>query len=127
MQRDRIPECDRLGDMESKAHALFKIGEILLESGGLSDGRTKEISDALRESFQIVTRLGFAEAVGSAGALYAQVLATAGYRDEAFAVLDQAEAAFAKLKRQFGLDHVRELRDLIRQMPARDDPPAADA
>jgi hypothetical protein len=50
-----------------------------------------------------------------------------GYRDEALAVLDRAEAAFAKLQNQPGLDQVRELRDLIRQMPARDDPPTAEA
>jgi hypothetical protein len=49
-----------------------------------------------------------------------------GNRDEAFAIRDQVEAAYSKLQRQAGLDRVRELRDLIRQMAARADPPAAD-
>ena len=99
----------------------------MLEADGLKEGKAQEIGDALGESLQIFEQLGEAEGVGASGALFAQFLAMAGYRDEALAVLDRTEAAFAKLQRQSGLDHVRELRDLIRQMPARDDPPAADA
>ena len=45
--------------------------------------------------------------------MLAQVMAMGGLRDEALAVLDQAEAAFQKLGKADGVAHVRQLREQI--------------
>ena len=123
MHRDRL----QLADLEVRAHALCNIGQLLIESKGWEHGRGQEILDATSELFDLSLKLERTDFVGHIGSIYAQVLAMAGLRDKALAVLDQAEAAYAKLQKQSGLDHVRELCNRIRQMPARDDPPPADA
>ncbi|MBK1730309.1 hypothetical protein [Thiococcus pfennigii] len=58
-------------------------------------------------------RLGRPDGIGAVGLLLAQVLAIGGHRDEALAVLDEAEAALAKLGRTAALEQVRERRRLI--------------
>ncbi len=93
---------------------MFKIATALLGSGGIEAGRVQEIYDALAESYAIALKLGHPDGVGPVGALLAQVLAMGGHRENALAVLDQAEAAFAKLGNAGGVAHVNELRGGIK-------------
>jgi hypothetical protein len=91
----------------------------LLAAGGPEQGRIQEIYDAMAESSAIAHKLGLADVVSGVGAMLAQVMAMGGLRDEALAVLDQAEAAFAKLGDARGVAHVRTLRKQIAAMPPR--------
>ena len=81
--------------------------------GGVEKGRIQEIYEALAELFAIAARLGAPDGIAHVGALLAQVLAMGGHRDEALAVLDQAEAAFRKLGDADGIEHVQQLRRTI--------------
>jgi tetratricopeptide (TPR) repeat protein len=113
-REEQLPVFDRIGDAREKSAALYKIASALLESGGLESGRAREIADALAESYAIALKLGHPDIVGASGALLAQVLAMGGHRDDALAVLDQAEAAFAKLGNAGRVAQVKELREAIK-------------
>jgi hypothetical protein len=114
-REDQLPVYERLGDVRERAVALQKIASALLDNGGLKKGHIQEIYEALAESYAITLKLGVADGIGSVGAMLAQVMAIRGLRDEALAVLDQAEAAFQKLKDAAGVARVRELREHIRK------------
>ncbi len=89
-----------------------------MAAGGLEHGRIQEIADALAEAWDIARRLKLPDGVGFVGLQLAQVLAIGGLRDEALAVLDEAETAFAKLGHAAGLQHVAALREAIRSPPS---------
>jgi tetratricopeptide (TPR) repeat protein len=112
-REDQLPVYERLGDVRSRAATLSKIAGVLLEADGIQRGCIQEIADALGESFRIFVELGAPDGIGAVGALLAQVLAMGGLRDEALRVLDQSEAAYRMLSQTGGVDHVRELRELI--------------
>jgi hypothetical protein len=114
MRDEELPVYERIGDARGQSATLFKIATALLDSGGLEAGRVQEIYDALAESYAIALKLSHPDGVGAVGALLAQVLARGGHRDDALAVLDQVEAAFAKLRDASGVAHVKELRESIK-------------
>jgi hypothetical protein len=112
-REEELPVYERLGDVRSRAVALQKIASTLLAAGGLEKGRNQEIYEALAESYGIALKLGRPDGIAIVGAQLAQVMAVGGLRDEALAVLDQAEAAFQKLKDAAGVTRVRQLRERI--------------
>ncbi len=113
-REEELPVHERTGDARGQSATLFKIATALLGSGGLEAGRVQEIYDALSKSYAIALKLGHPDGVGPVGALFAQILAMGGQRDQALAVLDQAEPAFAKLGDASGVAHVKELRGSIK-------------
>ena len=112
-REEELPVYDRLGDVRERAVTLHKIAGSLIVMGGLEDTRAKEIYDAVAESFAIARQLKIADGVAYSGELLAQVLARAGRANEAFPVLDQAEAAFKTLGDAVGLEGVKHLRDSL--------------
>ena len=63
----------------------------------------------------IAKELQLADGIAFVGGDLAQVLAVGENFDEAFSVLDDAEAAFVKLKDTRGLQHVADLRRSIQE------------
>ena len=93
---------------------MQRIASALLDAGGIEKGRIQEIYEALAESIRIAQKARASPTESRASALIlAQVMAIGGLRDEALAVLDQAEAAFQKLGKADGVAHVRQLREQI--------------
>jgi tetratricopeptide (TPR) repeat protein len=113
-REEELPVYDRLGEVRERGVTLQKIAAALMTAGGLEHGRIQEIFEALAEAFSIARRLGIPDGIAGVGAQLAQVLALAGHRDEALAVLDKAEAGFQKLGHAEGLAHVGQLREAIR-------------
>ncbi|HUB50125.1 MAG TPA: hypothetical protein VMB73_34575, partial [Acetobacteraceae bacterium] len=112
-REETLPVYERLGDVHSRAVALYRIARLLIEAGGLDDARALEIHAVASEAFTIARRLKLANGVAHTGALLAQILARAGRISEALPVLDEAEAAFAKLSNAAGVAHVREIRKTL--------------
>jgi len=112
-REDELPVYDRLGDVRGRSAGLQKIASALLQADGIKKGRIQEIYDALAESYGIALKLGFPDGIAYVGDQLAEVMAAGGLRDEALVVLDQAEAAFQKLKKADGVAHVRQLRERI--------------
>jgi hypothetical protein len=110
-----LPVYERLGDAQGRSATSQRIASALLNTGGIEKGRIQEIYEALAESFDIALKLRAPEGIAGVGAMLAQVMAIGGLRDQALAVLDQAEGAFQKLGKADGVARVRELREQIRK------------
>ena len=93
---------------------MQKIASGLIAAGGLEQGRIQEIYDALAEAFGIAQKLRLPDGIAFIGIQLADILARAGHRDEALAVLDEAEAGFRVLGHAEGVEHVGRMREAIR-------------
>jgi hypothetical protein len=113
-QEEELPVYERLGDVRKRSVTLQNIAAGLLAAGGLEQGRIQEIYDALAEAFGIARKLRWPEGIAFIGIQLAEILARAGHRDEALAVLHEAEAGFRVLGHAEGIEHVGRLRDAIR-------------
>ena len=113
-QEEQLPVYERLGDVRSRCVALQKIASGLIAAGGLEQGRIQEIYDALAEAFGIARKLRLPDGIAFIGIQLADILARAGHRDEALAVLDEAEAGFRVLGHAEGVEHVGRMREAIR-------------
>ena len=116
-EHEELPVFTRLGDVRSRAVTLYKVAASLVDAGGLDDARAQAIYDASSEAFAIARQLNLADGVAHAGALLAWVLGRAGRSSEAFPVLDEAEAAFARLGNAAGLEHVKKIRGMLTTPP----------
>ena len=114
-KEEQLPVYERLGDVRERSTTLHRIAITLLRSGDLDGSRIKEILEALAEAFMIAKELQLADGIAFVGGDLAQVLAVGENFDEAFSVLDDAEAAFVKLKDTRGLQHVADLRRSIQE------------
>jgi hypothetical protein len=113
LHQERLPAFERLGDIDGIAHVRFATARLRLARGEHERGGIQAIYDDLAGPYEILRRLGRPDGIGPVGLLLAQVLAIGGHRDEALAVLDEAEAAFAKLGQTAAIEQVRERRRLI--------------
>jgi hypothetical protein len=104
---------ERLGDVRERAVALFAIATTLIAAGGWEQGRTQEILEALGEAFRIARKLDLPDGMKQVGTKLAEVLASAGRRDEALAVLDAAEVGFRKLGQDKGSERIAWLRQAL--------------
>jgi len=109
-REEQLPVYERLGDVRSRSVTLHKIASALIESGGIEQGRIQEIFEALFEAYQIANQIGLPDGIAFVGIELAQVIAICGLTDEALAILDVVDAAFAKLGNAEGRANVTELR-----------------
>lgn len=109
-REEELPVYERLGDVRSRSITLQKIASALLENGGMAHGRIQEIFEALFEAYQIANQIGLPDGIAFVGIELAQVIAICGLTDEALAILDVVDAAFAKLGNAEGRANVTELR-----------------
>jgi tetratricopeptide (TPR) repeat protein len=112
---ERLPIARRIQDMENLAHIRFACAHIRLERGGLQTAETQTIVDELAESFALLSKLQHADGIAVVGSLFGRVLAAVGLPKEAFAVLDQAAAAFARLKQEAQVAQIREIQAHLQQ------------
>ena len=122
-REEALPVYERLGDVRSRSVTLSRIAGALIARGGLTDGRIQEIYEALAESFAIAQKLGLRDGIGYVGMQLAQVLAIGGMRDEALAVLSDAENALRSLQHVQMLANVQQLRERISAMTINDRTP----
>ena len=115
MHAQRLPTARGMGDVDSVAHVLFSTARIQLQRGDHNRDGLQTINENLSEAFAISSKSGRINAVAAIGTLLAQVLAMGGETDRALEALGDAEAAYLKLGRQQGIEHVQELRRLIDQ------------
>lgn len=108
-----LPVFDRLGNPRLRFETLYKIASSLIILGGLNDARASEIYDTASEALSIARRLDLAAGIAHSGVLLADVLAKTGRGEEALPVLDEAEAAFAKLGDAEGLARAKALRETL--------------
>ncbi|AGA90192.1 hypothetical protein Thimo_1398 [Thioflavicoccus mobilis 8321] len=113
LHEERLATFERLGDIDGIAHVRFARARLRLERGEHETGGIQAIYDDLAASYEILRRLGRPDGIGAVGLLLAQVLTMGGHRDDALTVLDEAEAAFAKLGQTAAVEQVRALRGLI--------------
>ena len=114
LHEQRLPVAQQMKDIGSIAHIKFSTARIRLQRGDHQTGGLQQIYEDLAEAFTISLKLGRPDAIGWIGQLLAQVLAMVGQQDEVLKVLDYAEAAFTKIGNVQGLEHVRQLREMIR-------------
>jgi hypothetical protein len=117
-QEKELPVYERMGDARSRTVTVQKVGIGLLRAEGLEQGRIQEIHDALAEAYAIVRQLRMPDGIARVGFPLAQILAMAGHGDGALPILDEVEAACAKLGDAERVAAVRGLREEIRK-PAR--------
>jgi hypothetical protein len=96
-REEELPVYDRLGDVRERAVALFKIATALIDAGGLANGQQPDIIDALRDAFSITLELRIPDGIATVGLEFAKVLSQVHRRQDALAVLDEAEKACAVL------------------------------
>lgn len=113
LHEERLPVAERMGDIDSIAHIRYSTARLRLRLGQHQSGGLQRIYDDLAEAFAISRRLGRPDAIGAIGQLLAQVLALAGEREQALAVLALADEAFTRIDAADGLAQVRALRAAI--------------
>ncbi len=114
LHEQRLPIAQQMKDIDSIAHIKCSTAQIRLQRGDHQTGGLQQIYEDLDEAFTISLKRGRPDFIGWVGQLLAQVLAMGGQQDEALKVLDHAEAAFDKMGNAQGLEHVRQLREMIR-------------
>ncbi|WP_295388935.1 tetratricopeptide repeat protein [uncultured Thiodictyon sp.] len=113
LHAQRLPIAQQMSDIDSIAHIRFSMSRLRLQRGDHQTGGLQQIYEDLAESFGILLKLGRPDRIGAVGQLLAQVTVLRGQREEALAVLDTAEQAFAKIGRTAGVEQVRALRATI--------------
>ena len=113
LQELRLLVAECMGDLDSIAHISYSIALLHLQRGDHQIGGLQKIYDSLSRAYAISRQLDRPDAIGSIGALLAQVLAMRGLSDEVPAVLDAAEAAWARLGDEAKQAHVRALREQL--------------
>ena len=96
-REEELPVYEHLGDQRSRSVCLHRIALTLMAQGALEDQRATEVLSALVEAYRIATELRFPDGIGYAGLQLAQVLAMAGLKDEALAVLTPVKVALQKI------------------------------
>jgi hypothetical protein len=106
---ERLPVAQRMHDLASLAHIRFCCAQIRLQQSGWQSAAAQTIVDELAESFALFSKLQRVDGVAAVGWLLGQVLAALGLPAEAYAVLDDAAAAFARLQQAAQVAQIREL------------------
>ena len=78
LQELRLPVAERMGDLEEIAHIAYSISRLRLQRGDHQTGGLQEIHDSLSRAYEISRQLDRPDAIGSIGALLAEVLAMRG-------------------------------------------------
>ncbi|WP_321533171.1 CHAT domain-containing protein [uncultured Desulfuromonas sp.] len=113
LHEQRLPTAEKLEDIDSIAHIKYATASLRLQRGDHKTGGMQQIYEELSTAFNISLKLGRADAIGAIGQLLAQVLAMVGQRSAALEVLQPTQDAFEKIGNIKGLQHVRELREMI--------------
>ena len=112
-RQEQLPVYERLGDVRARAVSAAKdcVGPSRHRRPrkGSHSGNLRGPRGILRNHSEARAR----RRNRGVGAMLAQIMAMGGLREEALAVLDQAEAAFQKLGKADGVAHVRQLREQI--------------
>ncbi len=110
LQTERLETNRQLGNVDGIASAQWDLAQLDLAEQKLDDAIPRVL-----EAYQIVASMGRAEGVMVIGPVCAQFLAGARHFDQAYTVLDQAEAAAKTLKHPDSVQAITELRVAIKQ------------
>jgi tetratricopeptide (TPR) repeat protein len=113
LHAQRLPIARQMSDIAVIAHIRFSMAGLRLQRGDHQTGGLQPIYEDLTESFGILRKLGRPDGIGVVGRWLAEVMAMRGQREEALAVLDTAEQAFAKIGRTAHVAEIRQLREMI--------------
>lgn len=113
LQRQALVSFELLNDKASIAKGKHRLARILLMRSERSSSDWQEIQDHLLQALQINQSLRRQDGIGACALLLAQVQATAGQKDEAIALLDQAQSAYQTLADDSSLGKVQALRQEI--------------
>ena len=94
---ESLPLAEKLQDIDAIANLRFSCAKIRLSRGGLEKGEAQAIFDDLMVSFSFFQKLQRPDGVAFVGSTLGQVLAVAGHKEEAVAVLDQSASAFDQI------------------------------
>lgn len=108
-----LPVAQATQDMDGIAHGRFSCAQLRIARRGLEQGEAQTIHDELAESFALLQQLQRVDGIATVGALLGQVLAMAGARAEAVAVLAQSAMAFERLGQDASAAQMRALADSL--------------
>jgi tetratricopeptide (TPR) repeat protein len=112
---ERLPVAIQIQDMVLIAHIRFSCARIRMERDGLQTDERQTIVDELVESFALLRKVQRMDGIAVVGLLLGQVLAAVDLPTEALTVLDQAAAAFARLKQDAQVAQIRQLQARLQQ------------
>ena len=100
LQRERLQIAQQMQDLEGKAHAQYKIAQILKARPKPPLGDLDEVNDCLASAFSINVELGHLDGIAIVGKVFAEHLAAQNQANQAQQVRAQSDAAYAELRRQ---------------------------
>jgi hypothetical protein len=110
LQVERLAVNRGLGDLDGIGAAQYDLALLDLEEGQVDSARTR-----LAEAWEIFQRIRRADFIAIAGKLYGRLLAEAGEREAAVAVLRESRAAYQLLGRE---DQCREVEAALARLTA---------
>ncbi len=118
---EALPLAEKLQDIDVIANLRFSCAQIRLNRGGLEKGEAQAIYDDLMMSYALNQKLQRPDGVAFVGSLLGQVLAVAGHKKEAAAVLNQSASAFDQLGMA---DQAAQARALVVKLAEKNEPPS---
>jgi hypothetical protein len=105
-----LPAAESIQDMDLTASTLYKIAILRLYLNGLENQKDVQIIvELLRKCFELNWQLGRVNRIAVVGALFGQLLTSAGLVSEGLDILQKAAAAFEVLQQSEQAAQLREL------------------
>ena len=105
-----LPAAESIQDMDLTASTLYKIAILRLYLNGLENQKDVQIIvELLRKCFKLNLQLGPVNRIAVVGALFGQLLTSAGLVSEGLDILQKAAAAFEELQQPEQAAQLREL------------------